>query len=174
MSQPFKPTTASHPVIVHTKNMTASLVKPRHQKARRRCPTSTTTGQCSGREPLFMSYSPSPKAWNRSPLFAPCTGAAAGRSLVRDRHVMVMLVRRDELPVTMTPRCRRFMGIRWYRERRIAHARVFHVTSDSIMFRPTAPVAIERATSWRRFGYWLLMHRSPRRRRAPARSARNR
>ena len=79
----------------------------------------------------------------------------------------------DDLPVTMAPRCRRFLGIRWYRETYRTRG-VFHVTRDRIMFRPTAPVAIERAASWRRFGYWLLMHGSPRRRRVPARSARNR
>ena len=80
---------------------------------------------------------------------------------------------RHEVPVTMTPRCRRFLGIRWYPE--IYRARgVFHVTRDRITFRPTAPASIERATSWRRFGYWLLTRASPRRRRFSARSATNR
>jgi hypothetical protein len=80
---------------------------------------------------------------------------------------------RHELPVTMTPRCRRFLGIRWYRETYRTRG-VFHVTRDRITFRPTTPVSIDRAPSWRRFGYWLLMRGSPRRRRAPARSATNR
>ena len=34
---------------------------------------------------------------------------------------------RHELPVTMTPRCRRFLGIRWYRETYRTRG-VFHVT----------------------------------------------
>ena len=80
---------------------------------------------------------------------------------------------RQELPVTMTPRCRRFLSIRWYRETYRTRG-VFHLTRDRIMFRPTAPVSIEPATSWRRFGYWLLTCGSPRQRRAPTRSATNR
>ena len=68
---------------------------------------------------------------------------------------------KNELPVIITPRSRRFMGIRWYRETYRTRG-VFHVTRDRIMLRPTAAVSIERATWWRRFGYWLLTWRSPR------------
>jgi hypothetical protein len=80
---------------------------------------------------------------------------------------------RDALPVTMTPRCRRFLGIRWYRETYRTRG-VFHVTRNRIMFRPTAPVAIERAASWRRFGYWLFTCCRPRMRRTREQSATDR
>ena len=71
----------------------------------------------------------------------------------------------DELPIALTPRCRQFLGIRWYPETYRTRG-VFSVTRDRIMLRPTAPVLIERATWWRRFGYWLLAHWRPRRQRA--------
>ena len=66
---------------------------------------------------------------------------------------------KDELPVIITPRSRRFMDIRWYPD--VSRTRgVFTVTGDRIMLRPTAPVVIERATWWRRLGYWLLTGRT--------------
>jgi hypothetical protein len=66
---------------------------------------------------------------------------------------------RDELPVTLTPRCSLFLGIRWYPER--YHTRgVFNVTRDHIAFRPTAHVSIERAGWWRRVGFRLLTWRA--------------
>jgi len=79
----------------------------------------------------------------------------------------------NEPPVTMTPHCRRVLGIRWYRETYRTRG-VFHVTRDRITLRPTAPVVVERAAWWRRCGYWLLTRGSPRRRGAPAHSATNR
>ena len=64
----------------------------------------------------------------------------------------------DELPVTLTPRCCRFLGIRWYGER--YHTRgVFSVTRDHIAFRPTAALAVERADWWRRVGFRVLSWR---------------
>jgi len=76
----------------------------------------------------------------------------------------------NELPVTMTPHCRRFLGIRWYTETYRARG-VFYVTRDHITLRPVARIVIERATWWRRLGYWLLTRGSPGRKRAPAHSA---
>jgi hypothetical protein len=61
----------------------------------------------------------------------------------------------DEVPVTLTPHCRRFLGIRWYRERYLTVG-VFDVTRDTIRFHPTAPVVVEDAPWWRRLGFRLL------------------
>ena len=68
---------------------------------------------------------------------------------------------KDELPVIITPRGRRCMGIHWYPEMACTRG-VFTVTGDRIIFRPTAPVVIERTTWWRRCGYRLLTFWSPR------------
>ena len=78
-----------------------------------------------------------------------------------------------ELPVIMTPHCRGFLGIRWYRETYRTRG-VFDVTRDRITLRPTAPVVVERAAWWRRCGYGLLTRWSPRRRGAPAHAATHR
>ena len=60
-----------------------------------------------------------------------------------------------ELPVMFALQYCRFFGSSWYSQ--ICHTRgVFDVTADRITLRPTAPVLIERAAWWRRFGYWLL------------------
>jgi hypothetical protein len=63
---------------------------------------------------------------------------------------------RRELPVTFVLQRRRMFGVDWYSQ--ICHARgVFSVVRDQITLTLTdAPVVIERATWWRRFGYWLL------------------
>jgi hypothetical protein len=63
-----------------------------------------------------------------------------------------------ELPVIMTPRRQRFLGVRWYPE--VCRTRgVFAVAGDRIILKPTAPVVIARAAWWRRLGYWLLTRR---------------
>lgn len=61
-----------------------------------------------------------------------------------------------ELPVTFAPQRRRRLGVDWYPQ--IYHARgVFNVNRNRITLALTdAPVVIERAIWWRRFGYWLL------------------
>lgn len=64
-----------------------------------------------------------------------------------------------ELPVTFALQHRRFFGISWYSQTCQTRG-VFNVTADRIAFRPTAPVLIERAEWWRRFGYWLLTRRN--------------
>ena len=69
---------------------------------------------------------------------------------------------RDELPVTLTPRRQRFLGILWYVERYRTRG-VFTVARDHICFRPTASVLLERAAWWRRAGCRLLNYWRPRR-----------
>jgi len=68
---------------------------------------------------------------------------------------------RDELPVTLTPRCCQFLGIRWYLEQCRTRG-VFHVRRDRIFFTPTAGVSITRAAWWRRTGYRLFTFLKPR------------
>ena len=66
-----------------------------------------------------------------------------------------------KLPVTMTRRARRFLGVHWYPE--VYRTRgVFTVTGHRIMLRPTASVVIERAAWWRRWGYGLVRCWRPR------------
>ena len=79
----------------------------------------------------------------------------------------------NEPPVTMTPHCRRFLGIRWYRETYRTRG-VFHVTRDRITLRPTVPVVVDRAAWWRRFGYRLFTCWRPRLQRARDQSAMDR
>src|SRR5215510_13253386 len=62
---------------------------------------------------------------------------------------------RDELPVRLTVRRRRFLGIHWYAERYRTRG-VFTVANDRVRFQPTADVALERAAWWRRVGCRLL------------------
>jgi hypothetical protein len=62
---------------------------------------------------------------------------------------------RNELPVTLTPRCYQFLGIQWYRERYRTRG-AFEVQRDQISFRPTEPILVERAALWRRLGFRLL------------------
>jgi len=69
---------------------------------------------------------------------------------------------RDELSVTLTPRCGQFLGIRWYLERYKARG-VFIVMRDQVLFRPSAALLVERAAWWRRAGYLFLTCWSPRR-----------
>jgi hypothetical protein len=64
---------------------------------------------------------------------------------------------RDELPVRLIVRRRRFLGIQWYAER-YRTSGVFSVADDRVRFRPTSRVARERAAWWRRLGCWLLEH----------------
>ena len=64
---------------------------------------------------------------------------------------------RDELPVRLIVRRRRFLGVQWYAERYRTRG-VFTVADDRVRFRPTARVARERAAWWRRLGCWLLEH----------------
>jgi hypothetical protein len=61
-----------------------------------------------------------------------------------------------ELPVTFALQRRRRFGVDWYPQ--IYHARgVFNVNRNRITLALTdAPMVIERATWWRRFGFWLL------------------
>src|SRR5262245_10662267 len=68
---------------------------------------------------------------------------------------------RDELPVRLVVRRRRFLGIHWYAERYRTRG-VFTVADDRVRFRPTTRVARERAAWWRRLGCWLLEHCRPR------------
>lgn len=73
---------------------------------------------------------------------------------------------REELPVTFAlQRCRAF-GISWHSQ--VCHTRgVLDVTADRITLKPTAPIVIEPAAWWRRFGHWWLTRRN-RTRGAPA------
>ncbi len=71
---------------------------------------------------------------------------------------------RDELPVTLTPRCRQFLGVRWYLEEYQTRG-VFHLKRDQVFFTPTAAVSIKRAVWWRRVGYRLFTCLTPRTRR---------
>ena len=68
---------------------------------------------------------------------------------------------RDELPVRLTVRRRRFLGVQWYAERYRTRG-VFTVADDRVRFRPTSRVARERAAWWRRVGCWLLERCRPR------------
>ena len=61
---------------------------------------------------------------------------------------------RNELPVTLTPRCYD-LGVQWYRERYRTRG-AFEVQRDRISFRPTEPIQVERAALWRRLGFRLL------------------
>ena len=66
---------------------------------------------------------------------------------------------RRELPVTFALERRRILGIDWYPQ--TYHARgVFNVTRDRITLALTeASVVVERASLWRRCGFWLLARR---------------
>ena len=79
----------------------------------------------------------------------------------------------EELPVTLTPRSCQFLGIRWYAERYRTRG-VFSVIRDRIVFKPTAPVVIDRAVWWRRLGYGLLTRCGPRRSRSRQHAAADR
>ena len=80
---------------------------------------------------------------------------------------------KDELPVTLTPRCCRSLGVRWYPERYRTRG-VFTVTRNHILFTPTAPVVVERAGWWRRIGYFILACGTPRTWRRGEQAARHR
>ena len=80
---------------------------------------------------------------------------------------------RDELPVTLTPRCCRSLGVRWYRERYRTRG-VFTVMRNHILFTPTAPVVVERAGWWRRLGYLIVACWTPGARRQNEQAARHR
>jgi hypothetical protein len=61
----------------------------------------------------------------------------------------------SELPVTFAMRRRRVLGVDWYAG--TCHARgVFTVRRDRISLVLTAPVVVDRAAWWRRFGYWVF------------------
>jgi hypothetical protein len=60
-----------------------------------------------------------------------------------------------EVPVTFAPQRYRFLGIIWYAETYRTRG-VFSVKADRITLQPTGPALVERATLWRRVGYWLL------------------
>lgn len=65
---------------------------------------------------------------------------------------------REELPVAMRPRSRRFLGVCWYPEVYFTRG-VFTVSGDRILIRPTAPIVVTRAAWWRRLGYRIFGRR---------------
>ena len=67
--------------------------------------------------------------------------------------------RKDEVPVAFALERCWFLGIVWYREMYRTRG-VFQVMADQITLWPTAPVLVERAAWWRRFGYSLLTRES--------------